>query len=303
MKKSRRSRKEKDQNDDFIGTKTDTQIRKTLISKLLGDGGHRFNRLMQKLEEADDEGYGYIDKETFLEIFFIHLRTRHRPNEEESNWLVEQLQVRNKRMNLIAYKEFRKLITGDHIDVSPNRNVIRKYTVPSFIQRSNYPYPYPDTIYDNTTGSVALISDLGMTETTTTNNRIIKSASPFPYQSIMNQSTPMNRYRNVELSDDEEEDHGIAKENSKPHTPKLKNNQNTQWATGSVGEWLAYQATPMERMNLEELLEMIENYIVDKGLNNGTQDCPAGIGRPTQDGISLKIGPSLEVKLSFHTTS
>ena len=63
----------------------------------MGDGGHRFNRLMNKLSEADDEGYGYIDEETFLDTIFIHLRTRHRPSVEESQWLVEQLHVKNKR--------------------------------------------------------------------------------------------------------------------------------------------------------------------------------------------------------------
>jgi len=302
MTKSSKSRKEKDQ-DQCNDTKTDTQIRKNLIGKLLGDGGHRFNRLMKKLEEADDEGFGYIDEETFLDTIFIHLRTRHRPNEKESAWLVEQLHVKNKRMNLIAYKEFRALITGDHIDVSPKRNVIRKYTVPSFVGRSNYPYAYPTTIYNSTTGSASNFSDLGVTGVT--NNSIFNSRSLNSFDPIMNQSTPMNRWRNVELSDDEEERGSKEKENSKRLSPKLKNNQNIQWATrsGSVGEWLEYQATPMERMNLEELLELIENYIIDKGLNNGTEDCPAGIGRPTQDGISLKIGPSLEVKLSFHTTS
>jgi len=300
MKKARKIRKDKDRNE-IYGTKTDTNIRKSLISKLLGDGGHRFNRLMKKLEEADDEGFGYIDEETFLDTIFIHLRTRHRPNIEESQWLVEQLHVKNKRMNLIAYKEFRALITGDHINISPKRNAIKKYTVPSFVDRANYPYPYPGTIsYYNNTGLASTFSELGGTGET---HDKYNSAIPYPHQNIMNQSTPMNRWRNVELSDDEEDGRSKEKENSRVLTPMLKNDQNMQWATrtGSVGEWLEYQATPMERMNLEELLEIIENYIVDKGLNSGTDECPAGVGRPTQDGISLKIGPSLEVKLSFHT--
>jgi hypothetical protein len=47
--------------------------RKSLTSKLLADPA-KFDRIMRKWREADEEGYGLLDKESFVDVLFIQVR-------------------------------------------------------------------------------------------------------------------------------------------------------------------------------------------------------------------------------------
>lgn len=48
-------------------------IRKSLSSKLLGDVG-RFEKLERKWREADEEGSGFLDRDTFVDVVYIMVR-------------------------------------------------------------------------------------------------------------------------------------------------------------------------------------------------------------------------------------
>lgn len=50
-------------------------IRKSLSSKLLGDVG-RFEKLERKWREADEEGSGFLDRDTFVDVVYIMVRGR-----------------------------------------------------------------------------------------------------------------------------------------------------------------------------------------------------------------------------------
>jgi hypothetical protein len=62
-----------------------------------------------------------------------------------------------------------------------------------------------------------------------------------------------------------------------------------------VGEWLRYAATPLERRNFEELLNMLEDFEYERGLQRR---------QPSQshNGVIVSLGPLLHAKLTFHVT-
>ena len=68
------------------------------------------------------------------------------------------------------------------------------------------------------------------------------------------------------------------------------------WVTGSVGEWLKYAASPLERRNFEELIQMLEEFEYDRGLRQRD----AG---HTSDGVIVRLGSMLHAKITFHVSS
>ena len=66
--------------------------------------------------------------------------------------------------------------------------------------------------------------------------------------------------------------------------------------SGTVGEWLRYVASPLERRNFEELLETLEDFQFDRGLQqrDGAHAC---------DGVLLRLGSMLHAKITFHITT
>jgi len=65
--------------------------------------------------------------------------------------------------------------------------------------------------------------------------------------------------------------------------------------TGTVGEWLKYAASPLERKNFEEFLQLLEEFEYDRGLSHRRLEDPV-----RQEGIVMKLGAMLSVKMSFH---
>lgn len=52
--------------------KRGVEIRQSLSKKLLADPS-RFEKLVRKWRDADEDGYGLIDKESFVDVLFIQV--------------------------------------------------------------------------------------------------------------------------------------------------------------------------------------------------------------------------------------
>lgn len=62
-----------------------------------------------------------------------------------------------------------------------------------------------------------------------------------------------------------------------------------------MGEWLKYVASPLERRNFEEFVQLLEEYEYDRGLTHRRFEEPL-----LQDGIVIKLGAMLAAKITFH---
>lgn len=60
-----------------------------------------------------------------------------------------------------------------------------------------------------------------------------------------------------------------------------------------MGEWLRYAASPLERRNFEELMQMLEEFGYDRGLQT------RGPGGPS-DSVVVQLGSLLHARISFH---
>lgn len=61
---------------------------------------------------------------------------------------------------------------------------------------------------------------------------------------------------------------------------------------GTVGEWLRYAASPLERRNFEELLTLLDEFSHDRGLSNR--------GAVGGEGVSVRLGSLLTAQITFH---